>query len=86
MCIGAPLAMSEIRTALIIMLKHFSFGVQPGTMINGDVISTMLGPASPIRTRLLPAEEIADTVPVSGNIHSLVKLPAEANSSGRAAA
>jgi cytochrome P450 len=82
MCIGAPLAMSEIRTALIIMLKHFSFGVQPGTMINGDVISTMLGPASPIRTRLLPAEEIADTVPVSGNIHSLVKLPSEANSSG----
>jgi cytochrome P450 len=78
MCIGAPLAMAEIRTALTVMLKRFSFQIQPLQAIDGHVISTMLGPTSPIRATLLPAGTVPETVPVPGSIHNLVELPAAA--------
>ncbi len=78
MCIGAPLAMTEIRTALIIMLKKFSFAIEENATVNGRVISTMLGPTSSIPAKLLPPDEVADTVPVQGSIHSLLSLPAAA--------
>jgi hypothetical protein len=75
MCIGAPLAMVEIRTALTIMLKRFNFQIQPMSTVNGHVISTMLGPTSPIKATLLPTSELPSTVPVLGSIHKLVELP-----------
>jgi cytochrome P450 len=78
MCIGAPLAMAEIRTALIIMLKRFSFQIQPMSTIGGRVISTMLGPVTPIPAMLLPTSSCSSTVPVLGSIHDLVQLPAAA--------
>jgi cytochrome P450 len=76
MCIGAPLAMAEIRTALTVMLKRFSFQIQPKQAISGHVISTMLGPTSPILATLLPAGTVPRTVPVPGSIHRLLELPA----------
>jgi cytochrome P450 len=78
MCIGAPLAMAEIRTALTIMLKRFSFQIQPMSTIHGRVISTMLGPVTPIPAMLLPGDTISSTVPILGSIHQLVQLPAAA--------
>jgi cytochrome P450 len=78
MCIGAPLAMVEIRTALTIMLKRFNFQIQPLSTVNGHVISTMLGPTSSIQSLLLPADRTPVTVPVLGTIHHLVALPAGA--------
>ena len=78
MCIGAPLAMVEIRTALTIMLKRFNFQIQPMSTVNGHVISTMLGPTSSIKATLLPSRELPKTVPVLGSIHNLVELPAAA--------
>lgn len=78
MCIGAPLAMTEIRTALIIMLKKFSFAIEENATVNGRVISTMLGPTSSIPAKLLPPDQIAATAPVQGSIHSLISLPADA--------
>lgn len=75
MCIGAPLAMAEIRTALTLILKRFHFRMHAGATINGQVISTMLGPTSSMPATLIPADELADTVPVFGSIHGLVKLP-----------
>lgn len=78
MCIGAPLAMVELRTALTIMLKKAHFQVQPMSTVNGHVISTMLGPTSSIRATLIPTTELPTTVPVLGSIHSLVDLPAAA--------
>lgn len=75
MCIGAPLAMVEIRTALTIMLKRFSFQIQPMCTINGRVISTMLGPTSSIPATLLAGMKVPRTVPVLGSVHDLVKLP-----------
>lgn len=76
MCIGAPLAMAEIRTALTIMLKQFNFQIQPMTTVNGHVISTMLGPTSSIPATLLASDELPSSVPVFGSIHNLVDLPA----------
>ena len=78
MCIGAPLAMVEIRTALTIMLKRFNFQIQPMSTVNGHVISTMLGPTSSIQSLLLPADRTPITVPVLGSVHKLVALPAGA--------
>ena len=75
MCIGAPLAMAEIRTALTIMLKRFNFQIQPMSTINGHVISTMLGPTSTIPATLLPCGSLPESVPVYGSVHNLVQLP-----------
>jgi cytochrome P450 len=75
MCIGAPLAVVEIRTALTIMLKRFHFQIEPSCTVDGRVISTMLGPTTPIPASLLPASQLPRTVPVNGSIHSLVELP-----------
>ena len=75
MCIGAPLAMAEIRTALTIMLKRFNFQIQPMSTINGHVISTMLGPTSSIPATLLPCDRLPVSVQVSGSVHNLVQLP-----------
>ncbi|MCA9066606.1 MAG: cytochrome P450, partial [Planctomycetaceae bacterium] len=75
MCIGAPLAMVELRTALCLMLKRFSFQIEAESTVNGHVVSTMLGPTSPIRATLLPTTELPQTVPVHGSIHNLMQLP-----------
>ncbi len=75
MCIGAPLAMVEIRTALTMMLRRFAFQIEPHSTVNGNVISTMLGPTSPIRTSLLHGGQLPQTVPVHGTIHDLLQLP-----------
>lgn len=78
MCIGAPLAMVELRTALAVMLKKFHFQMQADSVVDGRVISTMLGPTSTLEATLLSPSETAATVPVRGSVHDLVQLPAEA--------
>lgn len=78
MCIGAPLAMVEIRTALTMMLRRFAFQIEPNSTVNGNVISTMLGPTSPIHAQLLPGGQLSQTVPVYGTIHDLLQLPPDA--------
>ena len=75
MCIGAPLAMAEIRTALTVMLKRFNFQIKPMSTVNGHVISTMLGPTSTISATLLPHDQLPKSVPVAGSIHNLIRLP-----------
>jgi cytochrome P450 len=78
MCIGAPLAMVEIRTALTIMLKRFNFQIVPMSTVNSHVVSTMLGPTSPIHATLIPTSTLPVTAPVLGSIHNLVDLPGRA--------
>lgn len=78
MCIGAPLAMVEIRTALTIMLKRFNFQIVPMSTVNAHVVSTMLGPTSPIHATLIPTSTLPVTAPVLGSIHNLVDLPSRA--------
>ena len=78
MCIGAPLAMMELRTALAMILKRFHFQVVPNSTVDGRVISTMLGPTSNVDAVLIPTKEISPTTPVHGSIHDIVSLPPEA--------
>ncbi len=75
MCIGAPLALAEIRTALTLILRKCHFRIVPQSTINGQVISTMLGPTSTMPAILLERSEIPEVSPISGSIHSLVELP-----------
>lgn len=86
MCIGASLAMVEIRTALAGMVQQFHMQMVSGSTVNGQVISTMLGPTSRVRATLLPASETSQTVPVYGSIHDLIDLPAAAKPIQRRAA
>lgn len=81
MCIGAPLAMVELRTALAMMLKAFNFQIVPDSRIDGRVISTMLGPTSSVPATLIPTTQAPECVPVSGTIHQLVQLPTSAQPS-----
>ena len=78
MCIGAPLAMAEIKTALTLILKQCHLQIVADSTVNGQVISTMLGPTSSIQAIVLPRHQTADTVPVHGSIHNLVDLPPQA--------
>ncbi len=78
MCIGAPLAMMEIRTALAVILKRFHFQMNANSTVNGQVISTMLGPTSTVEATLIPPGQLPVTVPVNGSVHNLVALPAAA--------
>lgn len=78
MCIGAPLAMMELRTALTVMLKKFHFQMKADSTVDGRVIATMLGPTSSLEASLTDPAELPATVPVSGSIHELISLPADA--------
>ena len=75
MCIGATMAMVEIRTALTIILKRFNFQIEAMSTVDGHVISTMLGPTTSIRATLIPSSSLPVCVPVTGSVHNLVELP-----------
>lgn len=81
MCIGASLAMVELRTALAVILKRFHLQMVSDSTVNGQVVSTMLGPTSSVMAKVIPTTELPVTVPVAGSIHDLVDLPAEARPS-----
>ncbi len=74
MCLGAPLAMMILKTALPMMLKRFRVGMVPGTVLNGKMKSTMLGPITPVMTRIVPQDGRYQAQPIAGNIHSMVDL------------
>lgn len=78
MCIGASLAMVELRTVLAVMLKRFHFQMVKDSVVDGQVVSTMLGPTSSVDATLILPSESSQTVPVSGTIHDLVQMPSEA--------
>ncbi len=78
MCIGASLAMVELRTVLAVILKRFHFQAVAGSVVNGRVISTMLGPTSSVDAVLTSVDSPPQSMPVSGSIHGLVNLPAAA--------
>lgn len=86
MCIGAPLAMLELRAALAMMLRDRAFQIQSDSVVDGRVISTMLGPVSPIHATVLGAGQRPETAPVHGSIHDLVSLPEAARAQRRRAA
>ena len=88
MCIGASLAMLELKSALVMILKRFRLVVESGATIDGRVISTMLGPTGMVPMRVCDHRQQYRAAPVLGTIHDLVELPAAAvwRASGRRAA
>ena len=77
-CIGAPLAMIELRTALAVILQRFHFQIVPASVVDGRVISTMLGPTTHVPAVLLPTSQLPESAPVTGTIHDLMQLPTAA--------
>lgn len=75
MCVGGPLALVIIRTALPMILRKFSMTSVPGSEVNASVISTMLAPTTPVWMKLGLPDAPPQAVPVGGNIHRLVDLP-----------
>ncbi len=75
LCLGAPLAMSILNIVLPMTLQRAGLQIVPHTKVNGRVISTMFSPEFPVPVRLLEPGTVADTSPLTGNIHSLVTLP-----------
>ena len=67
--------MVELRTALTVMLKRFHFELLPDSIVNGQVVSTMLGPTTAVPARLMSTEQIPEAVSINGTIRDLVQLP-----------
>ena len=74
MCLGAPLAMVELRVALAMILKRYTLTVKSGAEINGKIISTMLGPTSTVPMTLQAPGGSFESTPVTGSVHDMVDL------------
>ena len=74
MCLGAPMSLSILKTVLPMILKRFRLQVVSDAEINGQIISTMLGPTTPIPALAIPQDGDFQSSPVRGNIHALVNL------------
>jgi len=74
MCIGAPLAMQTLRTMLPSILKRYRLTVVPGAEIHAKIVSTMLGPTTPVPMRIARQDGRFESSPVIGNIHAMVFL------------
>lgn len=88
MCIGAPMAMMILKTALPTILKRFKVSAIAGSEISGGITSTMLAPSGPVPMRVSEQDGRFESAWVGGNIHSLVELremPAHSDNSRRAA-
>ena len=85
MCIGAPLAITTLRTVLPSILKRYRLTVVPGSAVNGKIVSTMLGPTGPVLMHVAHQDGRFQSSPVTGNIHSMVSLQQVAQPARRAA-
>ncbi len=80
MCIGAPLGMMQFKISLPTILGKFKLSMVPGAEVQARAMSTMLFPTSTIPMRIERQDGVFTSQPVSGNIHSLVDLPAATES------
>ena len=85
MCLGAMLAMQTLMTTLPSILGRYRLAVVPGSEVSGEVVSTMLGPRTPVLVEIHGADGRHECAPVHGNIHELVRLPSPGRSARRAA-
>ncbi len=85
MCIGAALGMLILKTVMPMLLSRFKFQLQPYAEISGKVISTMLGPITPVPMTIEVQDGKFESVPVRGNIGELVDLNDYASNQSQAA-
>ena len=74
MCLGAPLAMLIMKSALPTILQRFKLTVVPNSEVSSKVISTMLGPTTSVMMRIDRQDGRFESQPVRGNIHDMVDL------------
>ena len=80
MCIGASLGIMQFKISLPTILGKFKLNMVPGAEVQARVMSTMLFPTSTIPMRIERQDGVFTSQPVSGNIHTLVDLPAATES------
>ena len=80
MCVGAPLGMMQFKISLPTILGKFKLSMVPGAEVQARVMSTMLFPTSTIPMRIERQDGVFASQPVTGNVHSLVDLPAATES------
>ena len=76
MCIGASLGMMQFKISLPTILGKFKLSMAPGAEVQARVMSTMLFPASTVPMRIERQDGVFTSTTVSGNIHTMVNLPA----------
>jgi cytochrome P450 len=74
MCIGAVLASMILRLAVPMIWQRHRLSVMPGAEINGQVISTMLGPSNGMPMLVSGTHASLQNQWVRGNIHQLINL------------
>ncbi len=80
MCIGASLGIMQFKISLPTILGKFKLSMVPGAEVQARVMSTMLFPTSTIPMRIERQDGMFTSQPVSGNVHTLVDLPAATES------
>ena len=75
LCIGGPLAMEILRTAIPRFLRNFRMAVPAGTPIEARVQSTMLMPVSRVEVELHAPDSQPTSGPIAGNVAELVDIP-----------
>ncbi|QDT39493.1 cytochrome P450 [Stratiformator vulcanicus] len=72
MCLGAGMAMTILKTTLPAILKKFRVSMVPGSRVDARVISTMLGPTTPVPMLLSEPDGKFEAQPISGTVLDLV--------------
>ena len=74
MCLGAPMAMMILKTALPMILKRYRMTAVANSTVNARMKSTMLGPTTPVMMHIAPQDGRFEAVPIHGNIHTMADL------------
>lgn len=84
MCLGAPLALLQMKIALSMLLQRYRLTVVPGARIDRHA-TLMLGPRQGIPVVASIQDGLFTASPVQGNIHESVVLPETVETVRRAA-
>ncbi|MFH5802949.1 cytochrome P450 [Alienimonas sp. DA493] len=74
LCLGAMLATTVLKTVIPSVLKRYRLSCVPGSTVDAKIVSTMLGPTTPVPMEVHPADGRWQHRPVHGNVNSLVDL------------
>ena len=72
-CIGASLAMLQLKVAFSILLQRYSFTIKPGTRVDCGGLNS-IRPKNGLPMILGPAGAQTPVVPLKGNIHRIVQF------------
>ncbi len=74
LCLGAMLAMTVLKTVIPSVMKRFRLSCAADSTVNAKIVSTMLGPTTPVPMEVHPADGRWSHRPVHGNVNTLVDL------------